>query len=52
MVKDSATPLFFFEDAIAFEIQDFREETAWYGKWPGAIRPLFIPVNTWQQELL
>jgi lipopolysaccharide transport system ATP-binding protein len=52
IVKDSATPLFFFEDAIAFEIQDFREETAWYGKWPGAIRPLFIPVNTWQQELL
>jgi lipopolysaccharide transport system ATP-binding protein len=52
VVKDSANPLFFFEDAIAFDIQDFREGTAWYGKWPGAIRPLFIPVNTWQQELL
>lgn len=52
IVRDSATPLFFFEDAIAFDIQDHRDKTAWYGKWPGAIRPLFIPVKTWQQELL
>lgn len=51
IVKDSATPLYFFEDAIAFDVQDHREGTVWYGKWPGAIRPINIPVKTWQQEL-
>lgn len=51
IVKDTADPLFFFEDAIAFDVQDHREGTVWYGKWPGAIRPLNIPVKTWQREI-
>lgn len=51
IVKDSATGVFFFEDAVAFDIHDYREGTAWYGKWPGTIRPLNIQITSWQQEL-
>lgn len=51
IVKDATSPLYFFEDAVAFDIHDYREGTAWYGKWPGAIRPLNIQIMSWQQEL-
>ncbi|MFY7888625.1 MAG: ABC transporter ATP-binding protein [Spirosomataceae bacterium] len=39
VVKDTASPLFNFEEALIFEIEDYREGMAWYGKWPGYIRP-------------
>lgn len=39
VVKDTALPLFNFEEALIFEIEDYREGMAWYGKWPGYIRP-------------
>ena len=52
IVKDRLKPVYFFEDAIAFDIIDYREGTDWYGKWPGAIRPLLIQVKSWQTELL
>jgi lipopolysaccharide transport system ATP-binding protein len=52
IVKDRLAPVFFFEDALAFDIIDYREGTEWYGKWPGAVRPKMIEVNSWQQEFI
>jgi lipopolysaccharide transport system ATP-binding protein len=40
IVKDSATVLHHIEEAIIFDVEDYREGTGWYGKWPGAIRPI------------
>lgn len=51
IVRDRLVPVFFYEDALAFDILDRREGTDWYGKWPGAVRPLMLKVNSWQQEL-
>ncbi|MFN3588097.1 MAG: ABC transporter ATP-binding protein [Spirosomataceae bacterium] len=39
VVKDTATPLYNFEEALIFDIEDYREGVSWYGKWPGFIRP-------------
>jgi len=33
---------FFHEYAHSFEIMDDRENSGWYGKWSGAVRPTFI----------
>lgn len=52
IVKDASVPVFFFEDAVAFDIQDYRDTTAWYGKWPGAVRPMNIEIKTAQKEIL
>ncbi len=41
VVKDKSIVVYNFEDLIQFEIADFREETNWYGKWPGYVRPNF-----------
>lgn len=39
VVKDTSTAIFNFEEALIFEIGDYREGTSWYGKWPGYVRP-------------
>lgn len=52
VVQDQAKPLYFFEDVLAFDIQDWREGDDWLGKWPGAIRPMNLKVKAWQKELL
>ena len=53
IVRDRLAPVYFFEDALAFDIIDFRDGTDWYGKWPGAIRPTkMIVVDSIQKELL
>lgn len=41
VVKDQHLVLNNFEDILNFEIADFRENTTWYGKWPGYVRPQF-----------
>jgi len=33
--------LFEFEECLSFDVEDFRTNTAWYGDWPGAVRPKF-----------
>jgi lipopolysaccharide transport system ATP-binding protein len=33
--------LFYVDDAATFEVQDLAREGAWFGKWPGAVRPEF-----------
>ena len=39
VVKNTSEVLFNLEEAITFDIQDYREGVTWYGKWPGYIRP-------------
>jgi lipopolysaccharide transport system ATP-binding protein len=39
VVKDKSTVISNFEEVLIFEIEDHREETTWYGKWPGYVRP-------------
>ncbi len=48
VVKNSSIVLVNFEELFEFEIADFRENTTWYGKWPGYVRPHF-PI-TMKQE--
>ena len=40
-VKNTSSALFEFEECLSFDVEDFRENTAWYGDWPGAVRPKF-----------
>jgi lipopolysaccharide transport system ATP-binding protein len=39
IVKDTSTVVFQMDEALTFDIQDYRENVTWYGKWPGYIRP-------------
>lgn len=41
IVQDTSIPLFYFEAGLHFEVADFRENTTWFGKWKGAVRPQF-----------
>lgn len=41
IVKDTVTPLYTLEEGITFDVEDYREGIAWYGKWPGYVRPQF-----------
>ncbi len=50
VVKDTSTPIFTIEDAINFDVADFREGTNWFGKWPGSIRPINFPIQTWKVD--
>jgi len=40
-VKNTSSLLFEYEDSLSFDVEDYRENTAWYGDWPGAVRPKF-----------
>jgi lipopolysaccharide transport system ATP-binding protein len=40
-VKDTSVELFYLEECLAFEVEDYREEMNWYGKWQGYVRPRF-----------
>jgi lipopolysaccharide transport system ATP-binding protein len=39
IVKDTSTVLYNMEEALVFDVEDYRENVTWYGKWPGYIRP-------------
>ncbi|MGF7216163.1 lipopolysaccharide transport system ATP-binding protein [Spirosoma lacussanchae] len=41
ILKDASSVLFDFQQCLSFEVEDYRENTAWFGKWPGVIRPTF-----------
>lgn len=47
-VKNSTQRLFYFEACIAFDVEDYRSNTAWFGKWLGYVRPAF-PVTVKQK---
>ncbi len=40
-VKDTSDPLFYLEECLSFEVEDYRENYAWFGKWMGHVRPAF-----------
>jgi lipopolysaccharide transport system ATP-binding protein len=51
VVKDTSTLIYNFEEALIFEIGDYREGTSWYGKWPGYVRPkIDFPITQLQLE--
>lgn len=41
IVKDTSQPVFYLEECLHFDMEDFRENTNWYGKWQGYVRPVF-----------
>jgi lipopolysaccharide transport system ATP-binding protein len=41
IVKDTSVPLFLFEECMSFDLEDYRGDIQWYGKWEGAVRPNF-----------
>ena len=41
VVKDTATVIFKMDDILIFEVVDSKRNGAWFGKWPGAVRPTF-----------
>ncbi|MES2646168.1 MAG: ABC transporter ATP-binding protein [Bacteroidota bacterium] len=47
--KDTSVELFNLEECIYFEVADFRENTNWYDKWWGYVRPNF-PLTIQQLE--
>ncbi|WP_240615298.1 ABC transporter ATP-binding protein [Pedobacter paludis] len=40
-IRNTSSAIFELEECLSFDVEDFRENTAWYGDWPGAIRPKF-----------
>ena len=49
-VRDTSVPLFYLENCLSFELEDYRENFSWYGKWMGSVRPDF-PVSIRADEL-
>jgi lipopolysaccharide transport system ATP-binding protein len=49
-VKDSSEVLYYYEESLNFDVEDFRENMNWYGKWIGCVRPQF-PVTLRQSEI-
>lgn len=41
VVRDTSIPVYYYEGGIHFEVADYRENTTWFGKWKGAVRPQF-----------
>jgi lipopolysaccharide transport system ATP-binding protein len=39
VVRDTSTVIYNMEEALTFDVEDYRENVTWYGKWPGYIRP-------------
>jgi len=40
-VKNTTQRIFYFEACLSFEVEDYRKDTAWFGKWIGYVRPSF-----------
>lgn len=40
-VKDTSVELFYLEECLSLEVEDYREDMNWYGKWSGYVRPKF-----------
>ena len=40
-MKDTSQSLFYFEECLHFDMEDYRENTNWFGKWQGVVRPHF-----------
>jgi lipopolysaccharide transport system ATP-binding protein len=42
MIIKGTMAYFSFDDCLNFEVEDYREDTSWFGTWQGSIRPTFI----------
>lgn len=40
-VKDTSVELFYFEECLSMQVEDYRIDMNWYGKWSGYVRPKF-----------
>jgi lipopolysaccharide transport system ATP-binding protein len=40
-MKNLATRIFYFESCLCFDVEDYRENSDWFGKWNGQVRPDF-----------
>jgi lipopolysaccharide transport system ATP-binding protein len=40
-IRNGAIRLFYLESCLSFDVEDFRENGSWYGKWAGIVRPNF-----------
>jgi lipopolysaccharide transport system ATP-binding protein len=40
-MKDTSIELFYLEECLTLEVEDYRENINWYGKWAGYVRPRF-----------
>jgi lipopolysaccharide transport system ATP-binding protein len=49
VVKDTSVALFDLENCLSFELEDYRGDIKWFGKWWGAVRPL-LPFRLTQVE--
>lgn len=45
-VKDTSVEVFYLSECIVFDVEDYRENTNWYGKWMGHVRPDFPVILT------
>lgn len=41
ITKDTTTTLFDLDECLSFEVEDYRGDTNYFGKWSGAVRPRF-----------
>jgi lipopolysaccharide transport system ATP-binding protein len=49
VVRDQENGIYFYDDILVFDVHDVAEKgKAWYGKWPGAVRPNL----EWSTELV
>jgi lipopolysaccharide transport system ATP-binding protein len=51
VVKDTTTALYDFESCLSFDLEDYRGEIKWYGKWWGSVRPL-LPFRLMQEAIV
>jgi lipopolysaccharide transport system ATP-binding protein len=51
-VRNTSEPLYYLEECLYFDMEDYRVNTSWFGKWQGYVRPQFPfilkPVNSQQ----
>ena len=40
-VKDTSVPVYYLEECLYFDMEDYRVNMSWYGKWMGYVRPQF-----------
>jgi lipopolysaccharide transport system ATP-binding protein len=40
-VKDTSVELFYLEECLSLDVEDYRSDMNWYGKWLGYVRPKF-----------
>ncbi|MBF9253912.1 ATP-binding cassette domain-containing protein [Pontibacter sp. 172403-2] len=50
VVKDTSVELYNYEECLSVDVEDYRENIQWYGKWWGAVRPKF-PFRLHQKEM-